>query len=56
MVAPRLRRRIGEAAREEILARHTLAARRPLWEAVVDEAPGACVMEVSSAAGSGALG
>lgn len=31
----RLRQRIGEAARNEVLARHTLAARRPSWEALL---------------------
>ena len=35
-----LRHRIGEAARAEVLAKHTLEARRPLWEALVAEASG----------------
>ena len=39
----KLRRRIGEAARAEVLAKHTLEARRPLWEALVTEASGAQV-------------
>jgi hypothetical protein len=38
-----LRRRIGEAARAEVLAHHTLEARRPLWEALVAAASGARV-------------
>ena len=33
-----LRRRIGEAASEAVLAEHTLEARRALWEALVAEA------------------
>jgi hypothetical protein len=36
----KLRRCIGEAARAEVLAKHMLAARRPLWEALVAEASG----------------
>jgi glycosyltransferase involved in cell wall biosynthesis len=33
-----LRRRIGEAARAEVLAKHTLEARRPRWEALLADA------------------
>jgi glycosyltransferase involved in cell wall biosynthesis len=34
---PALRQRIGEAAREDVLANHTMEARRPLWESLVAE-------------------
>ena len=37
----RLRRRIGEAARTAVIERHSLGARRPLWEALLAEASGA---------------
>jgi glycosyltransferase involved in cell wall biosynthesis len=33
-----LRRRIGTAARAEVLSNHTLEARAPLWQTLVDEA------------------
>ena len=35
-----LRKRIGEAAREQVLAEHTIEARAPAWRAFVAEAAG----------------
>jgi glycosyltransferase involved in cell wall biosynthesis len=39
-----LRRRIGEAARAEILANHSTTARQPLWEALLADVPRARLM------------